>query len=296
MKRIVSCLGVIAQDKKSKQVRFGINQENDMIEVKSVIDGTFKPTTLYECVEAGVVLARLSMDVSRGKSNLFGEVIVFARKIYGEFKEASLQVTGKNEQDSDWQGMAAHKFQSEFAACLAAGGAAGYSKKELDTFKNACDTIFAAMRDGLDILEQDNATGSYKWAAKNKIEQWNKKFKETKAEADKKARQQEAMKDPRYAKLFAVKGDKAETQAAGTNPEMGEIDAVLAQAPAELAAKLREYVKGMVNMAAMEGTVKFKEHDETFTEKALRLVTADISKMSNIFLSDMASIKKAANA
>jgi hypothetical protein len=144
-----------------------------MIEVKSVISGEFEPQNLFEVLQASVVMQDMQDEVNKGKSNVYGWVLMFARNIYGEVKQAS---AGINDPSTTWQELAAARFMQEAQAAITAGEVA-YTKKQLDGFKNAVRTIHYAMEAGADMFEKDQGSGAYVLGGKTQLEQWNKKHR-----------------------------------------------------------------------------------------------------------------------
>jgi hypothetical protein len=261
-----------------------------MIEVKSVIDDSFQGKTLYECLEAGVLIARLKSDANKGENNVFGKVLIHARKYYSDWeaKKDSL-----NDPKVTWYQMAAATFKTEYSSAIAAGSLAGYTKKELKLFDNACQSLSKAMSNGADFLERDEATGNFVLSGKTKVEQWNTKFKE-KAEEEAQAAALDAARRENPG-LFGIKGDKVDETEAPAEPE----DSIFAGVNPELAKDLKEYCMAVIRISE-QGVSTFKVKDTEKTEdgleKATRIVSSDLRRAQTILIQDFAGLRQAANA
>lgn len=142
-----------------------------MLDVNTVIEGDFEPSTMFEALEASVLVDDLQARVNTGKSNVFGYVMVRARIIHGQFKAMA---EGWN-QSKPWYEVAATVFNDEAVQALAAGEVKGYDSNRTKTFQNAVRTLKKAMELDAPLDEKDDVSGAFVLGSKAQVEQWNKK-------------------------------------------------------------------------------------------------------------------------
>jgi len=153
-----------------------------MIDVNDVIEGNFEPETMFEALQASVVVEQLQERVNKGKSNVFGYVLVRARIILAQMHELHLK-GGWNNPDVTWYQAAATAFKEEATQAIAAGEVRGFEDKHIKTFKNAVNTLHFAMSENAPLEERDDATGSFVLGGKTAIEKWNKQRRTEQEEA-----------------------------------------------------------------------------------------------------------------
>lgn len=259
-----------------------------LIDVKSVIAGTWEPKTLVDAMEGFVVLQGLQDEVNKGKDNAWGFVFTIGRNVYADFFQKK---EGMNDASVPWYQMAAEAFQSDIDKAILIGETRGLNARGIANFKNATQTIHKAMENGADLLERDNATGNFVLSSKNKVEKWNKDFDTKAKEAAREKRRQEMVKSGQLPALVESKG------AAQATEEGNQVADIFADLDGNLAELLRTYVDTVVSMSKQAASLPDKKTGvvETGTQKAMRLIQGDLARLQGIFIHDFAALQKAAN-
>lgn len=141
-----------------------------MLDVNTVIEGEFEPKTMFEALEASVLVDDLQVRVDKGKANVFGYVLIRARIVYETMKQ---QADGWN-QPTPWFVVASQVFSEEAVQAIQAGETRGYTDRQMKTFQNAVRTLKKALSLDAPFDEVDDVSGAYVLSSKANVEQWNK--------------------------------------------------------------------------------------------------------------------------
>lgn len=249
-----------------------------MLDVNAVIEGKFEPSTMFEALEASVLVEDMAERVEKGRANVFGYCLIRARNVYATFKA---QAEGWND-ETPWYVVAANVFSEEAAQAIAGGDARGYSKKQMNTFSNAVRSLKKAMTQNAPLDERDEASGNFVLSGKSAIEKWNK------AEAAR----QEAQEREQSAAALKAQGINVQ----GLTDEKGSEESAETSAFAEIqdphiqaaVAKFAKLIAREEKVLGVEEALKSLEMAHTKVERYLDAALARLAEQTQ-------SLKEAAN-
>lgn len=241
----------------------------DLDKAKEIVEGTASATDLVELLEASVLVENIAAEVEKGRNSVFGGVVAMARNIFVEFREVD-QKGGWNEA-IPWEKAAATSFADEAARALAVGEARSYTKKQMNTFAQAIRVIKAAIKNGADLLEKDEA-GNFVHATKTAMERFNKECNQKQEEAE----DAEARAATKAAGSIRLLPDDSEVPETGSVLDLIQSDS--------LRSLMEDYIQEIASL---------EEYDESQAEQALRRGIGAVQK--NI-KNSLENLKKAANA
>lgn len=273
-----------------------------MLNVEEVMKGSANLDSFEKCAEAYCVMQDLQENVTKGFTAAWGGVVTLARICQGRWAEKARDLP----EGTDVNAFAAEEFNAQ--AITAANNAElhNWSKEGIAKYKGAISTLRTAMSRGLDLLEQDEA-GNYKFAAKSKVEKWNKDYNDRKEQEERQAKIAEAAKlginlvpveqdKSKDQKSDGAKTDQNTTQQPTAAPVIVKEPSVLDSASPELRKVLEAYCATLVKLEQSGKTTNDRNgNPEQSHAKALRIAENYLTSVSNIFMTDFVELKKAAN-
>lgn len=257
-----------------------------MIDVKSVIDGTFQAHNLVEALEVFVVVQDLQEQVDKGKATAFGYVREQAVVIYATWYERRESL---NDPDNPWYAMAAAEFENLAGQALAAGELKEYSSKQIAGFKQAVRTLRLAMQNEAPLIDAQGGADQV-LTGKTAIEQFNKKVQADRERAEHEARVQ-AIRDAGYGPEPV---ESSEGQAETGGGQASDLDVIENEAVRALATDI---IMGLAELCSH--TEQDPDDGETGPEKAealasgwVRLLRKKNKKFSSVVEAAQAEAKR----
>lgn len=233
-----------------------------MIDVKSVVDGTFQPKNMAQCLEGYVALEQMQEDVDSGRGNMFGFLVIRARSLYGEWAE---KAEGWNDSKITWYEFASQVFNQEAATQISAGEVQGFSKKQMSTFMQAIRVLKKTMALNGPLLERDDASGAFVLTSKASFEKWNK-AEDERREAELQAASREAAAQQGITGVFdGGKEGEAETST-GLRAQLAP---AVREALEEYEAVLVDEQKKLGEEAALNSVKLSIQHAKAFVNKRI---------------------------